>query len=1405
MVLDDADGQKEPQDGDGRSIDHSDPAYHEGLAYEHGQAHEKPGLSENATNVANYACDVKPPDFDNQCLVRMAEDPIARETIRCSVSGHFIDATVFRDTNILLEILQNAEPQDSKGSWFGFEFFAEGAWHPVVGEIDKFADDKIEALRISDNGKGYMPKDMTTLGGAKRGDPESAGRFGSGMKISDRSALGKNVQVTRSSRNWRAKPYLEAVLTSAGPDSTVSYNVEYVPNMHKGSVVEYKNPTAEMLSAARNIEAIYLPLDRTFRERLVAETDKGLLLKPKGEHGDIMVKGRKYTLTVAPQKPLLFSYDLQNVTIDDQNRHYVDAAKAEVNIVEIWNKVRDPKLFEELVKEANEGRECYELQMRGLENPPACFLEILKKELGVDKLELAYLADTLLDPKDAKVLERRGFKSADNKLARYPFFQETLKNIGVISGAELISSVTEEGYGSDISSENQDSFVSALCKAIVAFRGLEIPEGGEKLIVIVLEDKNGARSEMSYTDYLRTKPKGMNPVEMVCRLKSGYLKKNYLDYADWKHKEKELSDRDLYAQFEAFIKACSQVNVDVAIRNGHLEINPLNSRSYTRFKTRTWSAFPESDFELVVYLNNPTEQKQLEEITKFSLGMDENYKPVAQTAHGDVVKLEGGLIYEQGIRDESALEKVILSYNITAERDKEEGYRNIHQILSQVDNIEVARKILKKAKDTDRSEGFAEYGFIPANEAVRATWKKAFEEVFGAETALDDSGSYKADFKDPITTLADQSAIKKVRLHEKLSETLLACDVRKLSTAVEAKRTIEYSPNPIAEALLMVDKVADKAIEVSLPPGISVVKPEIRTAKTIYNEYGQVINGGFGYLDPLLRDKTIYVLDTVLQQSKIGNLLAFVLQKRVEVYRDQMSADEYIEFKAAVMSICERSVTSMDFLQKIRRVLFKKGKRIGELVERVLNEIPKQKAEKDQPFEVKAKTPKRRKSSFLPSFDKVKDAARRAVRPVAWIVATTACAAGLVVGGKFAVEKMQAAGYFQRSNEGSPDGGGNPAQRGKFNRGWKNGGGRSGVNVERTGLSRGGLSREEEVAERISFISVPGLSWGVFMNESPMNSYNGHGWSTDIDAPDFENPKFGNATRIAHMQKIEKGDKEVFLRPLSGGYIDPDSIELHKADGTDVKIKKLRPGPYGAYEVVLGEDDDVVAVSYHNLMPAKWMETAASLTDEDFQNLPRDAYEYHTQVPDLDLQNIRFSSEVFPEAKNLGEFVTHLQTLTPFERLALIRKVVTKMRYTITERTEAAFSDFHNGKLPEKDFLEFVMNSDRLENPGDGDCDVQNTVFAVIARYAGVPTKLDFVFTDKGVAHAPATVFLPKIGWVIMDSMGERKIIERVGRDGGISDNSRAARLDEDKAQQLLLKTLENRQKFEDLGCGNLQ
>lgn len=1378
----------------------------EQVAYQYGLAYQKPALSDQANVTDGYACDIKPHDFDNQCLVRATAKAVHADTISCSLSEDFADSSVFNDTNIILEILQNAEPKDSKGTWFGVEFYADGKWRSVIEEITKFQDGQIEAVRIVDNGRGYLPRNMTVLGGGKREDKESAGRFGSGMKVSDRSALGRGVNITRYSRNWRAVPYLKRELLDTGHKYTVSYNVEFLDQCFPGSVIEYRRVTEEMISALRRIEDIYLPLDRTFQKRLLAHTPAGLILSPKSENGEIMVHGRIYTPTVKPRTPLLFSYDLHDCTIDDQNRHYVDIGKAEVNIREIWTHTQDEGLFKKLLSSVSE-QKYYEHEMDGLETVPEQFVSAATEYYEIQDLQKSYIVDGSTTEKEEKILNRRGYKKIE--VPKSKFISETLKRAGLQEGHAILESVTSQTLSDTrIGDCPEENFTSCVCKAIACIDHFQDEEKTVEVVMLDPETKTETAIPLSQFFSESEDSQKLIPVRFVVK----FAKNNYLH-----------TDRNKWhTHFDAFLTACAATGTNAYIYNRTCELDSDKNvwSTWATINIRNWKNFPPSPLTITIDIDNQSQAGELRKLNRHSLNLDPNYKPIEKTPHGDIVRLSGGDVYEYGIKTKTeSTPPNKLSYNIPEKLTEHNIGDRICRIAGAATNPEIAKAILEVAKERGPTVEILEYGAqIP--EGNRAIWSGAFVEVFGAETVVEDLQNPQDKMR--AATVQTLSGIKTAHVHPKLTETLVKCGAGKLSHAVQAATVVEHEPTPVQEALLQIEQIIDKAIQQTLPQECRPLKPQLRVARSVTNCYGQAINAGNGYLDPFLTSDTIYVFDSIVHPRKVEQLIQFIFDKKIEVYRNQMSENQYLSFRTNAMSAASQAVDTT-FLRRFKTMMFASKGKITKLIERSLKVVDiSHKSEEDFPdltqTPFKEQKPQAGKAGQAKKTAPGKQQKKSPQHPrrmpsLKKIAVVTACLAGAGVGLKVLKNNMpgdtEVGGNIRAMLEKVfsvlpsiplPDGApqwlkkavGSPVS------GSMSKTPRIGVEIER------GIGGECARTQRANLISDPKLEWGDFMSEHTLTIYDGKGWQADDNMPDFEIPDYSELKRISHAQMLGGDEDTVHLKTKAGGYIDFSSIKLLKKDGSESVGFIANKNNNGSYDIKIF-DEDITVITYHTLSPKGWSQKAEELTDTDYAQLPPEPYAYYTRVPRLDLTKIRFSSPDYPSIKTLQDLMDSLKGQSPYYRIKVIRYLVSKMRYARTERTERAFEKFHNGELPEKDFLEFVLNSDELENPGEGDCDVQNTTFAMLLRFAGIPARLHAVITNKGDGHGPASIFLPKIGWVLMDTMGERITIERHNPNAAeIDDQSNTPERAAREANRQLLEVLRKQQEYERLGCSEL-
>ena len=1379
----------------------------------------KPPLSRNAKKIGGYTRDKKPKNHDKEVEDRKRQSPQHDKPydFKCSLSERFADKRVFRAKNILLEILQNAEPRDSKGTWFGFEFYAKGKWRSVVDQIHKFKNSQIGALRIADNGKGYLPTDMTTIGAGKREDDDAAGNFGTGMKVSDQSALeliganGDPLEITRYSRNWMSKPYLYKERTSYGLENKLAHHVHFYEDCKAGSVVEYRNLPDTILDEARKIGDYYLPLDPTLEDRLITHNEYGLILKPKESTGSsVTVAGRHYEFMVPLSDPLLFSYDLHNCKITDQDRHYVDTSNAIENIRRIWERVEDKNMFLELFKSVTEDKSesHYEHKMKGIYPSREPFIEAAKEYLGIESFDKIYIKGKTTE-KNKKILERKGFKAIDIKGSK--FLEETLQNIGVHDGDDYIENITEtETLSSKTEDYQKENF------ATCASRAVEFAErvgGREDTEILVVINKGGKEQEVPYSQFIKD-PKA--EIDSIVRF-SVRLPKAIV------------GDPSLAVDIESFTRACISAGVDFYICNEAFEISAEEiTGEYHYFKKiqthmRRWEG-QDPRFCINLEVNNTSTANLVKKLKNYSLRFDEEYKPVEATeAMGEVVSLDKGRIYERGVlkpglsRDSEA----ILSYNFPWQVSGESYQRRIQELIEECQNIEVIKAILSYAKKNPSTEK-PEYRVEPNNKEV---WVKAFEEVYGEEAVIDDIDEEHYSAED-VKEIQQESKFKKPSLPTRLRATLAKCGVKRLSYAVQAATAMEYAPPPLQQTLLRVEEIIDEVITRSLD-GRKRIPSRTVVVSSIKNRYGQEISvGKNAYLNPFFDEDAdlteIMIHDETLKESKFDRMVIALFEKKFELYRAQMT--ERGEFESKYLKAKRMLVRSMGIeqIKEIDSLKKKDAGRAAEIIEKMKKQIDMPMPDEDwEKRKVKTlEDIRRRRSSINSAVKAVIAVSIMAVLTVGAVKFSESETAGRIKAKIASVLKRNGnkshGEISERSVEQRTDkkakekaprkskaqiefekkqaefkkkeaefkaklekiekerakrrrlakGPGYKRPR-SYQDGWK-----VSVNADREFVSAFGDTLPEQEKKEPSknnkrFMAVPFPGKGSNnMREGLGNVYNGKGWDEDSKAPEFGNQGYSNNQVCSHLQRIGVGQKRIVIRTRTGSIIDPESIKFQGEGLTATRDFKPMSVNNGEYEITLPEDDDrIIGVQYRTLTPIEWGHSAQQLTDEDFGRLDQKAYEFYTQTPDLDLSKIRLDSPIFPQFDNLQKLYDHLWTISPSERLKSIRQIIREMRYAKIVSAEKAYENFYDGKTQEKDLIQFMMNSEQLDKQGDGDCDCNNTLFAMLVRFAGIPSRIAAVSSGENkhiINHGSAEVFLPKIGWISMDTMGRTVLKETV-------------------------------------------
>ncbi len=395
---------------------------------------------------AKFPSDVEIADANlnrEQCRYWMPKDrpvsiPSEYERSSCPIFSTHMEHSVTTDyerdrwgvRNILLETLQNAEPNDSGGTWFNVEFFARGQWR-AYSEINKFKNPEISAVRVVDNGGGYAPTELKIMGSSKSPDGESGGLFGEGGKMADVTACTLGIDVMKSSRNWRAKPSLSSEIATDRVVKQLAYDVDFFEDTLQGSAVEFRSFSDDFLDEFRSIDQYYLPL-RGSENKTLSHTHPGDIVDVS-DRNVVFIKGRAYPLIPEPKKPFLFTYNLRTFQVKDRNRSRVNLSEAEEIIDKIWYFNRSKEAIRALIIAHKEGKDAWELTLFGKDKDllmgdevAALFAETICEVYGIEDPEKTFSAmPEGYDDAERFLRDSAGFQSLP--VGRSPFLRNMLQ------------------------------------------------------------------------------------------------------------------------------------------------------------------------------------------------------------------------------------------------------------------------------------------------------------------------------------------------------------------------------------------------------------------------------------------------------------------------------------------------------------------------------------------------------------------------------------------------------------------------------------------------------------------------------------------------------------------------------------------------------------------------------------------------------------------------------------------------------------------------------------------------------------------------------------------------------------------------------------------------------------------
>ena len=204
---------------------------------------------------------------------------------------------------IVLDACQNHLPSDSNGTKIFLRFLTYDGWHDYR-EFEKYPDEYIEKIKISDDGIGYDYKNLGLLTSIK--NDSSSGKWGEGLKMLAAAAVRNGENIVLHSRDWLAIPEIQQETLNEGkinetkkdrlvfrvkklvdPDSKViddgdnpRYSDYGFIKREETSSTIFENPSPELIKQFRNIrdEVLIFNKRRAFPPKVCVN---GICLKKK--------------------------------------------------------------------------------------------------------------------------------------------------------------------------------------------------------------------------------------------------------------------------------------------------------------------------------------------------------------------------------------------------------------------------------------------------------------------------------------------------------------------------------------------------------------------------------------------------------------------------------------------------------------------------------------------------------------------------------------------------------------------------------------------------------------------------------------------------------------------------------------------------------------------------------------------------------------------------------------------------------------------------------------------------------------------------------------------------------------------------------------------------------------------
>jgi len=670
---------------------------------------------------------------------------VSKETLDTSLTLEY-EKKNWGVERICLDGIQNHLPSDSKGEHVWVRCLIGDKWVSLAEAKQK--KDEIEAVRFADDGIGFDVKNLSLLYSTKAGEKESRGQFGEGMKMMAAAALREDLQPEMESQNWRAKPTPKEVKiydTRNQKNQTIqqlSFQIEHLEGKPMvGSRTTFWKPSEPLMNELMQIEKKVLALRENYRPAFVGSTGEIV----DRESGSLFVKGIYVTT-----KKTLFSYNFEDVETN-RDRNSIVSEGLERKIAQIVREISDKWLVKTMLQKSILEPDAVESSYYNLEaEHPSVWIEGFYEAFGKDAvLDTGFkIPDTFKDKPLNKIkvpsgmlnlLLRAGVKT--DREAIPDFWEETIP-----------TSLTLE-YGKDIWNEER-----ILLDAVQ--NHLPYDSGGSN-IGLRFKTKDGKWH--SFSDLSDTQDEQIEAVKIY---DDGRGYDSRLLGFFYSTKEAGESTGKFGEGLKMLCVASLRKGVDMTLRSQNWSSKPRALRQEVDGKQIDQLVFDvthavkkqEMDDDKGLYqsssttFSNPTPEllREFRQINKKVLAI-EKAKPVERTANGDVLSLDGGMVYvrellipgDHNLLFTYHLPRLEIKNRDRSFIDQQELTPAIAGVWSETENPEVIKSFLFKANLEAQKGGGKDKVEFAMDFTPKDTenWKKIFEEVFGKDTAIRDMRS----------------------------------------------------------------------------------------------------------------------------------------------------------------------------------------------------------------------------------------------------------------------------------------------------------------------------------------------------------------------------------------------------------------------------------------------------------------------------------------------------------------------------------------------------------------------------------------------------------------------------------------------------------------------------------------